>query len=47
MKKIRTMHLTLQQVDWILDTFPRVDSREQAVGMCQVLLEDGCMMHGV
>ncbi|CAG5125298.1 unnamed protein product [Candidula unifasciata] len=32
-------------VDWILDVFPRVECREQAVGMCQALLEDGVLIH--
>ncbi|CAL1533830.1 unnamed protein product [Lymnaea stagnalis] len=34
-----------EMVDWIMDVFPRVDSRELAVGMFQALLEDGVLLH--
>ncbi|GFR58560.1 Rap guanine nucleotide exchange factor 4 [Elysia marginata] len=32
-------------VDWILDTFPKVDNREHAAGMGQALLEEGVLVH--
>ncbi|GFN77937.1 rap guanine nucleotide exchange factor 4 [Plakobranchus ocellatus] len=32
-------------IDWILDTFPKVDNREHAAGMGQALLEEGVLTH--
>ncbi|KAI8785990.1 rap guanine nucleotide exchange factor 4 [Biomphalaria glabrata] len=34
-----------EMVDWLMNMFPKVDSRELAVGMFQALLEEGVLMH--